>query len=170
MHADVCGPMYIASLGGSLYFLLFIDDYTRMSWVYFLKYKSQVFENFRKFKILVKKQSGYSIKTLHTDREEEFLSEEFKKYCDDHSIHRQLTMPYTPEQNGVAERKNRIVIEMARSMLKEKAPPNQFWAEVVATSIYILNLSPTKAVQDQIPYEVWTDIKPTVSHFEFLGA
>jgi hypothetical protein len=82
---------------------------------------------------------------------------------------KQLTTPYTPEQNGVAERKNRTVVELARSMLKCKGMLNQFWAEVVATSVYILNLSPTKAVMNKTPYEAWFERKPIVSHLRVFG-
>ena len=91
-----------------------------MSWVYFLKAKSEAFENFKKFKTLMENQSGKKVKALRTDRGGEFLSKEFIEYCEEAGIKRELTAPYTPEQNGVAERKNRTVVEMARSMLKAK--------------------------------------------------
>ena len=82
IHADLCGPMNTKSFGGSQYFLLFTDDYSRMSWVYFLKLKSETFDNFRKFKVLVERQSGRYIKTLRTDRGGEFLSNEFSSFCE----------------------------------------------------------------------------------------
>ena len=113
VHVDLCGPMRTTSLGGSKYFLLFTDDYCRMSWVYFLTSKSETFENFRKVKALMEKQSGAYIKTLRIDRGGEFLSNEFNLFCEENGIHRELTTPYTPEQNGVAKRKNRTVVEMA---------------------------------------------------------
>ena len=80
MHADLCGPMKTESLGGSCYFLLFTDDYSRMSWVYFLKFKFETFENFKKFKALVEKHSGRSIRALRTDRGGEFLSNDFNVF------------------------------------------------------------------------------------------
>ena len=83
---------------------------------------------------------------MRSDRGGEFLSNEFKAFCAENGIQRQLTAPYTPQQNGVLERKNRTIVEMARSLLKGKELPNYFWAEAVATSVYLLNLSPTKAV------------------------
>lgn len=169
IHADLCGPMNIESFGGSRYFLLITDDFSRMSWVYFLKYKSNVFENFRKYKALVENNSGLRIKTLRTDRGGEFLSNEFVHFCDESGIHKELTAPYTPEQNGVAERKNRTVVEMARSLLKGKGLPNQYWAEAVATSVYLLNISPTKAVMNQTPYEAWKGKSPSVSHLRIFG-
>ncbi|KAJ0094031.1 hypothetical protein Patl1_27066 [Pistacia atlantica] len=134
VHADLCGPMQTKSFGGSRYFLLFTDDYSRMSWVYFLQFKSETFENFKKFKAHVEKQSGKCIKVLCTDRGGEFLSHEFIQFCEEQGLHRELTVPSTPEQNGIAERKNRTVVEMARSMLKAKGLPNNLWAEGVSTA------------------------------------
>ena len=112
----------------------------------------------------VEKQSGTCIKALRTHRGGEFLSKEFILFCEENGIRRELTTPYTPEQNGVAERKNRTVVEMARSMLQAKELPNEFWAEAVATSVYLLNISPTKVVLNQTLFEAWQGRKPCVSH------
>lgn len=84
-------------------------------------------------------------------------------FCEEHGISRQLIAPYTPEQNGVTEQKNRIVVAMARSMLKAKGLPNKFWAEGISTAVYLLNLSPTRAVPNQIPYEAWNGFKTWVN-------
>ena len=169
VHADLCGPMRTESLNGSRYFLLFTDDYTRMSWVYFLTLKSEALDMFKKFKAFVEKQSGCFIKKLRTDNGGEFCSNDFDAFCEELGIYKQLTAPYTPEQNGIAERKNRTIVEMARSMLKARGLPNQFWAEAVATSVYLRNISPTKAVMNQTPYEAWHNVKPLVSHLKVFG-
>ena len=142
-YADPCETK---SLGGSIYILLFTDDYTCYSWVYFIKAKAQAFDCFKKFKALAERQSGNSIKALCTDRGGEFLSKDFQSFCEEQRIHRELTAPYSPERNGVVERKNPTVTEMAHSLLKGKNLPNCFWAKVVATAVYLLNISPTKAV------------------------
>ncbi|GJR53335.1 retrovirus-related pol polyprotein from transposon TNT 1-94 [Tanacetum coccineum] len=118
---------------------------------------------------MAEKQSGNYLKVLKTDRGGEFLSKEFSDFCFEHGIKRELTAPYTPEQNGVAERKNRTVVEMARSMLKSKGLPNSFWVEGVTSAVYLLNLSPTKAVWNQTPYEAWSGNKPFVSHLRVFG-
>ena len=97
-----------------------------MSWVYFLKAKSPVFDCFRKFKALVENQSGRTIKILRSDRGREYMSNEFQQFCEEQGIKRQLTTPYSPKQNEFAERKNGTVVEMARNMLKEKDLPNNF--------------------------------------------
>ncbi|RVW37270.1 Retrovirus-related Pol polyprotein from transposon TNT 1-94 [Vitis vinifera] len=144
IHADLCGPMQTASFGGSRYFLLFTDDHSRMSWVYFLQSKAETFETFKKFKAFVEKQSGKCIKRA------------------DYSLFTRA--------NGVAERKNRTVVEMARSMMKAKNLSNHFWAEGVATAVYLLNISPTKAVLNRTPYEAWYGRKPWVSHLKVFDS
>lgn len=97
------------------------------------------------------------------------MSKEFILFCKANSIHRELTAPYIPEQNGVAERKNHTVMEMTRSLLQAKGLSNQFWVEAVATSVYLLNLSPTRAVMNQTPFEAWRGTKIFVSHFRVFG-
>ncbi|KAL4335590.1 hypothetical protein GQ457_07G002370 [Hibiscus cannabinus] len=169
VHGDLCGPMQTETFGGSKYFLLFTDDFSRMSWVFFLKKKDEALDFFKKFKNSAEKQSEKLVKALRTDRGGGFTSKDFWMFCEENGIHRELTSPYTPEQNGVAECKNRIVVEMARSMLQEKGLPNHFWGEAVATAVYILNISPTRAVPNQTPYEVWTGRRPRVSHLRIFG-
>ncbi|GLU00818.1 hypothetical protein SLE2022_181580 [Rubroshorea leprosula] len=169
IHADVCGPMNTLSLNKSRYFIVFVDDFSRLTWVYFAKEKSDAFPIFKKFKALVEKQSGCSIKVLRTDQGGEFVSAEFNKFCDDFGIKRQLTASYTPQQNGVAERKNRSLVEMAKSMLKAKGLPNSFWAEAIHTAAYIQNRSPTAALHHQTPFEAWHGWKPKVTHFKVFG-
>lgn len=117
VHIDLCGPMSIDSLGGSRYFMLLVDDYSRFNWVYFLKNKSEAFECFRTFKTLVENQSGKRILRVRSDRGGEFTSRQFNVFYESAGIHRELMAAYTPEQNGVVERKNRTVVEMACSML-----------------------------------------------------
>ncbi|KAJ0829337.1 putative RNA-directed DNA polymerase [Helianthus annuus] len=169
VHADLCGPMQVPSLGRSLYYFLLIDDVSRMCWVYFIEKKSDAFEKFKIFKALVEKQSECSIKVLRTDRGGEFCSKEFNSFCEVHGIKRELTEPHTPQHNGVVERKNRTVMGMARSMLKERSLPNYLWAEAVATSVYLINRSPTTAVQDKTPYQVWYNSKPDVTNLKIFG-
>lgn len=119
----------------------------------------------------MEKQSRCHIKTLRTDRGGEYLSKEFNTFCEDNGIHRELTTPYTPQQNGVAERKNRTIVEMGRSMMNARGVPKHFWAEAVATAVYIhfLNISPTKAVYNRTPCEAWRGTKPEVSHLHIFG-
>eukprot|EP00253_Pinus_taeda_P002234 PITA_02234 len=141
----------------------------RKTWVYFLKNKSEVFEKFRNFKALVENQSGLHIKVLRTDRGGEYISKEFLRFCRENGIHKQFTARYTPQQNGVAKRKNRTIMDMARSMLKAKHLPNDYWAEAVNCAAYILNRCPTKAVMNKVPEEAWSGRKQGVTHMRVFG-
>jgi len=112
IHTDLCGPITLKSFSGKRYFISFIDDFSRKAWVYFLKEKSEVFEIFKKFRVMVEKETSRAIKAIQSDRGGEFTSIEFNKYCEEHGVRRFLTAPYSPQQNGVAERKNRTVLDM----------------------------------------------------------
>ena len=171
IHADICGPISPISEGKKRYFISFIDDYSRKAWVYFLAYKSDAFNIFKLYKALVEKEAGggVSIKCLRTDRGGEFNSDEFKEYCAVNGIKRQLTAAYTPQQNGVAERKNRTVMNMVRSLLIEKNVPRRFWAEAVNWAFYVLNRCPTVSVKEITPEEAWCGMKPSVKHFRIFG-
>lgn len=169
VHSDICGPMSTESLNESLYFVLFIDDFTRMSWVYFLRQKSEVFSVFKNFKQMTETQTGLKIKILRTDNGGEYTSLEFKEFLQNSGIIHQLTIPHSPQQNGVCERKNRTVMEMARCLLFERKQPKFLWAEAVNTSVYVLNRVFTTAVEGKTPIEAWTGFKPSVNHFKVFG-
>ena len=109
IHADLCGPTRTPTLQGERYFALFVDDYTRMMWVYFIKYKSEPFSCFNNLNALVENEKGSKIKCLRTDRGGEFTSKEFDEFYKLHGIERELSAARTPKQNGVVERINRIV-------------------------------------------------------------
>eukprot|EP00253_Pinus_taeda_P013378 PITA_13378 len=114
-------------------------------------------------------QSGLHIKVLRTNRGGEYISKEFLQFCRENGIHKQFTARYTPQQNGVAERKNRTIMDMARSMLKGKHLPNDYWAEAVNCAAYILNRCPTKAVMNRVPEEAWSGRKQGVTHIKVFG-
>nr|CAH66391.1 OSIGBa0134J07.9 [Oryza sativa] len=169
VHTDIVGKVPTMSEGGNWYFITFIDDYTRMIWVYFLKEKSAALETFKKFKVMVENQSNRKIKVLRSDQGGEYISKEFEKYCENAGIRRQLTTGYSAQQNGVAERKNRTINDMANSMLQDKGMPKSFWAEAVNTAVYILNRSPTKAVPNRTPFEAWYGKKPVIGHMRVFA-
>ncbi|KAM1032295.1 hypothetical protein ACFX2I_035891 [Malus domestica] len=170
IHVDLCGPMRNESTGGNKYFMLIVDDATRMIWVYFLRYKSDAFSCFKKFKAMTELQTGLKVKCLRSDRGGEFLSSEFNHFCDTEGIQRQLSLAYTPQQNGVVERKNRTVIEMAKSMLHDKEMPYYMWAEAVHTAVYILNRCPTKSLANITPFEAYSGRKPGIAHLKVFGS
>ncbi|KAA0065975.1 integrase [Cucumis melo var. makuwa] len=119
----------------------------------------------------IKDQAGVliaKIKTLRSDRGGEYIA--FGNFFKEQGIHHQMTARMTPQQNGVAERKNRTIMEMVRSMLKAKNLPNEFWGDAVACTVYILNRAPTKSVPGMTPYEAWCGEKPSVSHLRVFGS
>jgi transposase InsO family protein len=117
VHSDVCDHMSSPSLSGCLYYVIFIDDYSRKCWIYFLKAKSDTFDKFKEYKAFIEKQIGKHIRTLRTDNGGEFESLQFEDFCKEAGIKRQLTMPYNPQQNGVVERKNKTICEAAKAMM-----------------------------------------------------
>ncbi|GJW07799.1 retrovirus-related pol polyprotein from transposon TNT 1-94 [Tanacetum coccineum] len=170
IHTDLCGPITPSSHGKNHYFILFINDFSRKTWVYFLKEKSQAFEAFKTFKAMVEKEKGLKIKSMRSDKDGEFLSKEFNKFCEDNGIQRFLTAPYSPKQNGVVERKNRTILNMVRSILKTKKMPKEFWAEAVNCAVYLLNRCPSKSLDNKTPQEECNGLKPTVSHLQVFGS
>jgi len=118
---------------------------------------------------MVEKQTGKCIKILRSDQGGEYKSKAFNTYCKSNGIQQQFTVPHTPQQNGVAERWNRTLVESARSMLQGKNISNGFWAEAVNTAVYLKNRCPTKQLVFQTPFEVLHGYKPDVSHFKVFG-
>jgi hypothetical protein len=169
VYVDLCGPIVPATAGGNKYFMLLVDDHSRWTHVYLLKSKDQAVEAFVKYKAEVENFSECRIKTLRSDRGGEFLAGLFAGVCEQAGIKRQLTAPYTPQQNGVVERKNRTVMEMARSLLKSMRVPGRFWGEAVRHAVYLLNRLPTKVLGDITPYETWTGRKPSLGHLRVFG-
>ncbi|CAL9028169.1 unnamed protein product, partial [Prunus brigantina] len=166
IHSDLCS-VETTSHGGGKYFITFIDDFSRKTWVYILKNKSDACYTFKKFMAYVEKQSGEKIKVLRTDRGQEYIV--CDEFLEKNGIKHQLTARYTPQQNGVAERKNRTIMDMVRCMLKLKNLPKYFWAEAVACAVYILNRSPSRSVNGRTPYEVWSGRKPNIQHLRVFG-
>ncbi|GAU37822.1 hypothetical protein TSUD_276400 [Trifolium subterraneum] len=124
---------------------------------------------FQKFKIMVENATQHKIQCLRTDRGGEYTSTAFNEFCDLHGIRRQLTAAYTPQQNGVSKRKNRIILNVVKCMLDDKKRPKKFWPEGVNWSVHILNRCPTFVVKDMTPEEAWSKSKPFVSHFKVFG-
>ncbi|MCO5575128.1 hypothetical protein L7F22_028925 [Adiantum nelumboides] len=118
---------------------------------------------------MVEKEKDLKVKSIRSDRGGEFLSENFARWCKSEGIRHQLTTTYTPSQNGVVERKNRTIMEMARAMLAHASLPRSYWAEACNTAVYIQMRSPTHALQDMTPFQAYYGRKPTVSHFRVFG-
>jgi transposase InsO family protein len=157
----VFGPVLVLSLGKSVYYVSFIDDFSRNTWIYFLRNKSEVFDKFKEIKALVENQTKKKIKVFRIDNGGEFYRNEFKEFCKKYGIARQKTTPYTPQQNGVAERMNRTLMEKSRSMLNGAELGQEFWAKAVGTTCYLVNRSPSSVLGDKTPHEVWFGKKPS---------
>ncbi|XP_063370326.1 uncharacterized protein LOC134658603 [Cydia amplana] len=169
IHSDVMGPLPVESWGGSRYVVTFTDDHTRMTHAYTLKKKNEVLATFINYKNLVEKQYGLPIRTLRSDGGGEYCSHAFTDYLTKHGIVHQTTVPYSPSQNGVSERLNRILLDKVRCMLFESGLDNRFWAEALMTAVYLKNRSPTSALSGHTPLEKLTGLKPNLSHLHTFG-
>ena len=168
VHSDVCGPLPY-SIGGMRYFITFTDDHTRHVWVYPLRHKSDALAAFKEFKVMVENLTGLTIKVIRTDNGGEYTSIEFEGYLRNHGIIHEKTAPYTPEQNGLAEVMNRIIIERARSMLHDSNISKGFWVQAVIMAAYLINRSPASRLPDKTPHEAWTSEKPSISYYRPFG-
>ncbi|WZZ26643.1 hypothetical protein YC2023_010044 [Brassica napus] len=152
LHRDLCGPITPSTMAGNKYIFVIIDDHTRYMWTILLKQKSDAFVKFKRLKSLIEQQLREKISTFRSDRGGEFVSHEFNSYCEEEDIMRHLTAPYTPQQNRVVERRNRTLMEMARSILKHMHMPNYIWGEAVRHATYLINRIDTRSLQDQTPF------------------
>ncbi|RVX12039.1 Retrovirus-related Pol polyprotein from transposon TNT 1-94 [Vitis vinifera] len=165
IHTDICGPYPKASWNGQQYFITFIDDYSRYGYLFLIHEKSQSLDVFKTFKAEVELQLNKRIKSVRSDRGGEYYGRydgsgeqrpgPFAKYLEECGIVPQYTMPGSPSMNGVAERRNRTLKDMVRSMISHSTLPEKLWGEALKTAAYILNRVPTKAAA-KTPYELWT--------------
>ncbi|KAH6930029.1 hypothetical protein HPB50_008100 [Hyalomma asiaticum] len=145
------------------------EDYSRYTVVYPMKAKNEVLQNFDKYRRLVENIHNTKVKTLRSDNGGEYVSKEFKMYLANHGIKHQLTVPGTPEQNGVAERMNQTLLDMKRCLLNESGVTKELWADAVVTASYIRNKCPSKAVGGESPEALWTGGEVKLNH-ECSGA
>ena len=157
VHSDVYGPMLIQERGGYKYFITFTDDYSRFGYVYLMKWKSEAFEKFKEFRAEVENQLGKRIKAIWSNRGGEYLLGVFKDYLTENGIVSQLIAPGTLQQNIVAERRNRTLLYMVRSMLSYSTLPISFWGHALNTAMYLLNIVPLKFVP-KTPVELWNGL------------
>lgn len=135
-----------------------------------MKHKSEVLEKFKDFETATTSDSGNRIRKLRIDNGGEYTSKEFEAYLKSRGIFHELSVPHSPEQNGVAERMNHTLVESACSMLSHAGLPNRFWAEALATAAYIRNHVPTTAIREEkTPFEQWYGRKPNISHLKVFG-
>jgi hypothetical protein len=170
VHTDLVGPTTTKGLKGERYFMLLVDDYTRMTAVCFLKNKLEAFENFKIYKEMVENEMDSRIKFLRSDNGGEFISKEFMDYCSNHGIKRKFSVSRTPQHNEVVERKNRTVQEMARTMIMDSKLTDSFWKHAVHTTVHIQNRVILRNNTDITPYELWKGRPANVKHFRVFGS
>ncbi|WVY90570.1 hypothetical protein V8G54_036084 [Vigna mungo] len=177
IHTDICGPFDTKSWNGEKYFISFIDDFSRYCYIYLLHEKSQSVNALEVFINEVERQLDRKVKVVRSDRGGEYYGKTdesgqcpgpFAKYLESRGICAQYTMPGTPQQNGVAERRNRTLMDMVRSMLSHSNIPLSLWMYSLKTALYLVNRVPSKAVS-KTPYELWTGRKPSLRHLHVWG-
>ena len=170
VHSDVCGPIEAPSLGGARYFITFTDDRSEWISVYTLHRKSESFDKYKTFESSSERHTGQSLHILRSDRGGEYMSNEFHDHLSNKGIVHQLSTVETPQQNGVAERINRTLMDLVRSMLHAKELPKQFWAEALATAVYVRNRVTSRALpQNTTPHHIWHGQAPDLSHLRVFG-
>jgi transposase InsO family protein len=169
IHSDVCGPMPVKSIGGSLYYVTSIDDYSRKTWLYLLKKKDEVFSKFQEFKAEIENLASKKIKTLRANNGGEYTSKEFVAFCKSARIRKEITIPHNPQQNGVAERKNRSVEETVKAIMNDQGLSMYLWGEATMTTIYVQNRSAHCILKDMTREESFSGKKPNVEHLRIFG-
>jgi hypothetical protein len=169
LHMDIVGPSRVRSMGGKWYVLIIIDDYSRYSWVFFLESKDKVFEHFRLLALKLNNEHPNCLKAIRSDNGTEFRNASFDGFCLEHGIEQQFSAPRVPQQNRVVERKNRTLVEMARTLLDEHGTPRRFWADAISTACYVSNRIFLLSILLLTPFELRFGRKSSVSHFRPFG-
>ncbi|GJY52425.1 putative RNA-directed DNA polymerase [Tanacetum coccineum] len=164
IHLDVWGPYRVVSREGFRYFLTIVDDYSRSVWVYMLKSKDEVFSMFVSFYNLVLTQFDKKIKTIRSDNGTEFLNNKMSTFLDTMGVLHQTTVAYTPQHNGIAERKHRHLLNVARSLMFQGGIPLSFWPESVLTVVYLINRLPSSVLNGKSPFYLVYGREPNLSH------
>jgi transposase InsO family protein len=154
LHMDTVGPSRVRSMGGKWYVLVIVDDYSRYSWVFFWESKDQVFKHFRLLALRLNNEHPNCLKAIRSDNGAEFRNASFDEFCFEHGIDQQFSALHIPQQNGVVERKNRTLVEMARTMLDEHGTPRWFCADAISTACYISNPIFLRSILLLTPFEL----------------
>lgn len=168
VHTDIAGP-FPTSMGGKRYAIIFVDDYSRMRHVYFMHNKGEAAEKLKQYVDEVTRPREIYLKRIHSDNAMEYFGDKFSQICSTEGAVHTSSAPYTPAQNGVAERSWRIMVEMTRCMLLHAKLPQSFWCAAMDTACHINNRLPTAANGGISPYELWTGRQPTLGHLRVFG-
>ncbi|PKU81867.1 Retrovirus-related Pol polyprotein from transposon TNT 1-94 [Dendrobium catenatum] len=169
VHSDVWGPSPVPSHQGFRYYIIFVDDFSRFVWIFPLMFKSDVpniFSNFVKF---IERQTNRKLKVIRTDGGGEFVNHHFRAITKNAGIHHQTSCPYTPEQNGIAERKHRHIITSTRTLLQNAGLPMSYWLEAASTATYLINRVPSVITNQLSPLQRMFNIRPSYAHLRIFG-
>ncbi|CAN1825758.1 Retrovirus-related Pol polyprotein from transposon TNT 1-94 [Linum perenne] len=169
IHLDLFGPASSSSLGGKSYVFVLVDDFSRYSWIFMLSSKDETFSKFKNFVRRVQNEKNKVINEIRSDHGGEFENHDFENLCNDYGIRHNFSAPRTPQQNGVVERKNRTLVEIARTLLHDFGLPKIFWGEAVNTACYITNRALVRSRLKKTPYEIWKGRKPNIGYFRPFG-
>jgi transposase InsO family protein len=156
-------------MGSKWYILIIVDDYSRYSWVLFLESKDEVFEHFQSLALRLNNEHPNCLKAIHSDNGTEFRNAPFDQFCLEHGVDQQFSTPCVPQKNGVVERKNRTLVEMARMMLDEHKTPRCFWADAISTACYISNRILLRSILNLTPFELCFGCKLSAPHLRPFG-
>ena len=169
IHSDVCGPISIPTIGGSRYFVTFIDNFSRYTVAYMMKRKDEAIDKFKEYVAMAETKFNRKVVTVRTDNGGEYCSNDFDEFLRKRGTQEERTIPYTSQQNGLAERMNRTLMDKVRAMLYHSNLPLRFWGEALSTAVYLTNRSPTSTL-NETPYERWNGgSKPDVSNLRVWG-
>ena len=165
VYSDVLGPFEVASLNGSKYAVSFIDEYTKYAVVKYMSNKSQVLDKFKEYVA----ENG-TPRTLRTDNGAEYTSNKFKEFCRDSKVKQEFTVPETPQQNGVAERFNRTIVEMGQYLLIQAKLSKKYWVRALDTATHIRNLTVSaNSNEGKSPFELFTEKTARRNHLRVFG-
>ena len=168
IDSNICGPLSIRSFGNKRYIITFVDEWSRHVFATALKRKDDALGAFDKYRKFFEKQYGHQIKSLHSDNGGEYVG--INEYLEENGIRPERNAPYTPEQNGIAERMNRTLVEMIRVLLKSSGLDGRFWVEALLFAVDIRNRCSTRALDNKTPLQVLTGKIPSIDHIRVFGS
>ncbi|CAN1215725.1 Retrovirus-related Pol polyprotein from transposon TNT 1-94, partial [Linum perenne] len=169
IHVDLFGPANVMTMGGKFYCFVLVDDYSRFCWVFLLKSKDETVSKFKIWTKKIQNELNEKVRSIRSDNSGEFIGDKFKDFCDENGITHYFSAPGTPQQNGVAKRKKRTLIEIARTLLTDFNLSKGFWGEAVSTACYVTNRALIRSSLKKTPFELLKGRKPNISYFHPFG-
>ena len=169
VHSNLWGPAPMKSINGFKYYVLFIDHFTKFTWIYLLKSKSEVFAKFVQFKAMIENQFSARIKTFRSNGGGKDTSTKFKTYLSQQGIIHQISCPYTPQQNGLVEKKHRHLIKTIITLLSHASLPSSYWSYAILTTVTLINLLPTPVLDFDSPWSRLYSSPPDISQLKVFG-